>query len=245
MKDKIIDNQCPICGKKLCRRHYVYIHLRQVHHLDPTPYYVPRYLENLRRTPLEKIKYRKEYMKEWGQQAYLKKKDNPEYKRKRNEYTKQHNQIPRVKAAHKISYRKWQLSPKGRAWAKQARGKYREQRNVRRRQRWHQDSQYRLNSIMGASIYSALREKKDKRQWETLLPYTLDELIKHLENLFDEKMSWDNYGSYWVVDHKKPKSWFHYVAPEETEFQQCWALSNLQPLEKQENMNKSNKYESI
>ena len=55
-------------------------------------------------------------------------------------------------------------------------------------------------------------------------------------------MSWDNYGSYWHVDHIKPKSLFHYNNSENPEFKKCWALENLQPLEKFENIRKRDKY---
>lgn len=55
-------------------------------------------------------------------------------------------------------------------------------------------------------------------------------------------MNWNNYGSYWVIDHKKPKSLFKYYNPEDQAFRDCWCLANLQPLEVKENLNKSNKF---
>jgi 5-methylcytosine-specific restriction endonuclease McrA len=74
-----------------------------------------------------------------------------------------------------------------------------------------------------------------------LVGYTVNELINHLEKQFDGKMSWDNYGSYWDVDHRKPRSLFHYENAEDPEFKECWSLKNLQPLEHKENLRKGNR----
>ena len=97
---------------------------------------------------------------------------------------------------------------------------------------------------MATALYRALKSKKSGRKWELLVGYTVNDLIKHLESKFDDKMSWDNYGSYWEVDHIKPRSLFNYICPEDKEFKECWELSNLQPLEAIENMKKGNKYEA-
>lgn len=106
-----------------------------------------------------------------------------------------------------------------------------------------EDPQFRLNSGMARSIWFSLKGNKAGRKWETLVGYTLNELIIHLEFLFDENMSWSNYGSYWWIDHIKPKSLFNYDKPEDPEFKQCWALNNLQPLEAITNLRKGNKFD--
>ena len=61
-------------------------------------------------------------------------------------------------------------------------------------------------------------------------------------------MAWDNYGGRtedprktWHIDHIIPHSSFNYISLEDTEFQKCWALENLRPLEKIENMKKGNR----
>lgn len=53
---------------------------------------------------------------------------------------------------------------------------------------------------------------------------------QYLENKFDDKMDWSNYGSYWEIDHIIPLSkggLFHYT--------------NTQPLNKKNNRSKGNK----
>ena len=95
---------------------------------------------------------------------------------------------------------------------------------------------------MGVAVWSSLKNKKSGKKWEFFVEYNLEQLIKYLEKKFDEKMNWDNYGKYWAVDHIKPKTLFTYNSENDLEFKQCWALKNLQPLEKIQNIKKGNKY---
>ena len=105
---------------------------------------------------------------------------------------------------------------------------------------------YRLNRLSGCmstAIYRALKGEKNGTKWQILVGYKLKDLKQHLEALFQDDMSWDNYGSKWHVDHVKPKSLFNYSCPDDLEFMECWGLQNLQPLWAEENMAKGNKYD--
>jgi predicted transcriptional regulator len=73
------------------------------------------------------------------------------------------------------------------------------------------------------------------------LPFSIQQLKEHLESKFDEKMNWDNYGSYWDVDHIYPQSLLQYDNMQHENFLKTWSLDNLQPLSKIENIKKSNK----
>ena len=108
-----------------------------------------------------------------------------------------------------------------------------------------ENPKYRLNNSIASSIRHALKKEKAGRRWEILVGYTLKDLANHLESLFDDKMSWQNYGSYWWIDHIKPKSLFNYTMAEDSEFKKCWALANLQPMEKIANISKGNKYQLV
>lgn len=128
--------------------------------------------------------------------------------------------------------------------------KNKRKRNQTRMRSWKKqfetDPKFRLNNSIKSYIHHSLKNKggkKGNRKWEILVGYSLGDLVKHLENKFDENMNWNNYGSYWSIDHKKPKSLFNYTCPEDPEFKECWALSNLQPMEKITNLKKSNKYD--
>lgn len=74
-----------------------------------------------------------------------------------------------------------------------------------------------------------------------MLGYSAEDLKAHLERGFTSGMTWENYGSAWHVDHCVPQSSFKFQAASDSEFQACWALSNLRPLYALDNMRKSNK----
>ena len=71
--------------------------------------------------------------------------------------------------------------------------------------------------------------------------YAIDELRAHLESQFGDKMNWDNYGSYWHVDHIMPRAHFEFESVKDEGFQRCWALENLQPLEAKANLRKGDR----
>jgi len=100
---------------------------------------------------------------------------------------------------------------------------------------------HRLDNNVGRAMCGCLKGIKAGRKWEGLVGYGIEDLIRHLESKFKSWMNWDNYGK-WEVDHIKPKSLFNYEKPEDKEFKECWALKNLQPLEKLENRKKYNHF---
>jgi hypothetical protein len=106
--------------------------------------------------------------------------------------------------------------------------------------RYREDASFRLSTNVSKHIVAALRNKKHGSSWE-YLPYNKQQLREHIENQFDDKMTWENYGTYWHVDHIYPKSLLPYDSMEHPNFQKCWALENLRPLEAKANMSKGNK----
>jgi hypothetical protein len=117
------------------------------------------------------------------------------------------------------------------------------QRKKRLRERFIEnpeyEKRYRLNLNMASSIGMALKGKKNGRSWESLVGYTLDDLIGHLEKQFKPGMTWENRGKGgWHTDHIIPKSAFNFSSPEHLDFKKCWALKNLRPLWEEENLKK-------
>jgi hypothetical protein len=110
--------------------------------------------------------------------------------------------------------------------------------------RYHSIPKIKLHNNVACMVRLALRGKKAGNVLETILGYTTEDLMRHIENQFDDKMTWDNYGEYWHIDHVKPQSLFNFESFEEDEFKECWGLNNLQPLSAKENRKKSNKYRS-
>lgn len=105
------------------------------------------------------------------------------------------------------------------------------------------DPSYRLACYTRTAVYTCLKERDVTKYKSTfdLLPYSLEELILHLESQFKEGMTWDNYGE-WHVDHIKPMVSFNIQSPEDKSFQECWSLNNLQPLWGVENLSKGSRY---
>ena len=63
-------------------------------------------------------------------------------------------------------------------------------------------------------------------------------------------MNWNNHGvanmnrRTWNIDHIIPQSSLPYNSMEEENFQKCWALENLRPMESFANLRKSNHIEN-
>lgn len=119
--------------------------------------------------------------------------------------------------------------------------RYKAWRRKRRLERFKNEPKLRLDTNMGIAICEALCGRKAWRTWGSLTGYGLPDLMSHLELQFDQFMTWENYGSYWHVDHIIPRSFFKYETAEDPEFKKCWALSNLQPMEAIANIKKGNR----
>ncbi|MCW8279891.1 hypothetical protein K7A42_03260 [Agrobacterium sp. InxBP2] len=113
------------------------------------------------------------------------------------------------------------------------------------RQYYHEhrsnDPKYRVDSAISRGISkSIIVGSKAGRKWESLVGYSVNELMAHLERLFLPGMSFENYGC-WQIDHKIPKSVFNYETPDDVDFAHCWALDNLRPMWAEENRIKSDR----
>lgn len=138
--------------------------------------------------------------------------------------------------------KEWQERNKEKVRAYKA--KHRASEGYKKKQK---DPRVRLSSNVSRSIRYALSKtgatKGASRAFQHL-PYTIKQLKEHLEGLFQEGMSWDNYGE-WHIDHIIPQSALPYEDLDDENFQKCWALENLQPLWASENISKSSVHEGI
>jgi len=108
--------------------------------------------------------------------------------------------------------------------------------NINRNERMKTDPKYKLNHRMRCAVRQCLNGNKDG-PWKGLVGYSVDELKRHLEKLFQPGMTWENMGE-WHIDHKTPISVFNFTKPEHLDFKRCWALKNLQPMWAEENLSK-------
>lgn len=72
-----------------------------------------------------------------------------------------------------------------------------------------------------------------------LLGCSISFFKNYLSVQFRDGMTWENYGVYWHIDHKKPCSLFDLTQEEEQ--RKCFHYSNMQPLLATENLHKYNK----
>ena len=107
--------------------------------------------------------------------------------------------------------------------------------------KYHEDPKYKVHVNISSQIRQSIKSKKNGQSWEKLVGYSLNQLMEHLELLFEDGMSWDNYGE-WHIDHKTPKSWFEYSSYEDDNFRKCWALENLKPMWAKDNISKGNRF---
>lgn len=91
------------------------------------------------------------------------------------------------------------------------------------------DINFRLHENLRSRLSNALKGRVKNTTIEEL-GCSIEEFKLHLEKLFDENMNWENYGSYWEIDHIQPLSKggsFHYT--------------NTQPMHFSENRSKGNR----
>lgn len=117
------------------------------------------------------------------------------------------------------------------------------------------DPAYKLRCVVSSAIHNSIRKYeytnyKIKRVVKAIfdhLPYTPEQLKKHLESLWEPWMNWDNYGKYdkfkntWQIDHIIPQSKLIFVDFNDDNFKKLWSLSNLSPLDTIANIKKGNK----
>lgn len=201
--------------------------------MDDIKQYKKQYRENHK----EEIKqYKKqyylanaEYCKEYNKQY---REANAKYYKK---YNKEHNKKWReANPEHCKEYHK--------QWLKTNTEHRKKWYNEYEKNKYKTDLKFNLNSRMSRAIRSSLKNSKDGRSWESLVNYTLKDLIKYLQKTIPEGYSWRDFlEGKLQIDHKIPISVFNFTKPEHIDFQRCWTLKNLQLLPAEENLKKSDK----
>lgn len=138
---------------------------------------------------------------------------------------------------------------KARAWFKNRPDKVREYRQkykprmrayVKRRMR--EDPAFRITHRLRDRLKEFLWERKTHiGPSNRLFVCTPQELKTHLESQFAEWMTWENYGTLWHIDHRKPCAAFNLL--DAGEQRACFHFTNLQPLSAVENMKKGARFQ--
>lgn len=153
----------------------------------------------------------------------------------------------RCLAGSAAAYRKnWTKAQEARArWTQENRDFVRSYMREYQARLRSENPNFRLKSSVAARINFSLRARgssKERRSWESLVGYTLDELCRHIERQFSRGMTWENMGrGGWHIDHRQALSSFTFTSADDPEFRVAWALSNLQPLWAKDNLSKGAK----
>ena len=111
--------------------------------------------------------------------------------------------------------------------------------------RIQRDPEYKMRSRLRTRGYQVIRGAlagvtfMTSGEFVRALGIPVDAFLHHLESLFDEHMTWDNWGSYWHLDHIYPLS--EAKLKDRIEFLAVNNWRNLQPLEAKANIAKGDK----
>jgi len=111
-------------------------------------------------------------------------------------------------------------------------------RNARQRERYRTDPIFKLKVILRTRAKNAMRGVRGSGV--RLLGCSVVELREYLELHFLVGMTWENYGTAWVIDHIKPLAKFDLTNPEQAQVAFNW--SNLRPCWDVENSSKGSRY---
>lgn len=149
----------------------------------------------------------------------------------------------RSKEAHRSAASKYYREHRDqiRAWAREhnAKPEIKSRARARRAERYQNDPQFRLASVLRGRIRRAFKDGAGAKAAKSmaLLGCDIPALKRHLESRFKKGMSWRNYGVAWHIDHIIPCSAFD--LRDERQQRQCFHFTNLQPLPSRENIQKS------
>lgn len=91
-------------------------------------------------------------------------------------------------------------------------------------------------------LYRTIRQFNLEKESSTfeMIGYSANDLKLHIESLFEDGMSWSNWGE-WHIDHIRPLCTF----PKDTPISVVNSLTNLRPLWADENLKRSRKYQNL
>jgi hypothetical protein len=112
-------------------------------------------------------------------------------------------------------------------------------RNKRNKIRRATDPAFKIQGLLRGRLRSALKGKGKSKRTMELVGCTAAQLKVYIEQQFAPLMSWDNHGE-WEIDHRCPVALFDLSDPIQQRI--CFHYTNLQPLWKRLNRQKSDSY---
>ncbi len=166
---------------------------------------------------------------------------NKEYdNRKNREYYQQNKETINARI------REYQMEnpDKVQQWQKNFRNsdEFRAKRAEIMRERRASDPLFKLEGNIRCRINDALKNNRKSDSTEKLMGCSIEYMKQYLEWQFDDKMTWENHGVYWHIDHITPISWFDLSDPEQQK--DAFDYTNTQPLPITDNLSKGNRWAS-
>ena len=193
---------------------------------------------------IEKIKeYKKTYNKENPNLDYHKKyrEDNKELiSEKRKEYYEKNKEVIKEKVKLYNSENREYVNKRKCDKRNSKKEYYNSLNRDYIRNKKDSDPLFKLKCSIRSLISQSFKLKYTSKSKKTIEILGCDyECFKHyIENQFTDDMSWDNYATYWQLDHKIPISW----AKNEYEVYELNHYTNFQPLFWRDNISKGNKW---
>jgi hypothetical protein len=172
---------------------------------------------------------RKEYLKEKSQKY----RNDPENVEKLKKYREERRANSEIRQKEYEVNKQYRANPDNRE-------KIRKMKRDYERKRKKEDVGYKIKNNLRNRIRDALNGTNKSEKTMDLMGCDIEFFKIWLEFLFDENMSWENYGSYWHMDHVKPCELFDMTEEEEQKL--CFHWTNIQPLEGNENKSKGISY---
>lgn len=108
------------------------------------------------------------------------------------------------------------------------------------KKRKNNDPLYKLSCSIRTLISQSFKNQFTKKAKKTveILGCDFETFKEHIEIQFTDDMNWDNYATYWQLDHKTPISW----SESEEEVYKLNHYTNFQPLFWKDNISKGNRW---
>lgn len=110
---------------------------------------------------------------------------------------------------------------------------YRIKANERQAKKYKEDMGFRLIHGMRNRVRLALHNNSKYGNTINLLGCNIPKLREHLQEQFTDEMSWENYGTFWEIDHIRPCATFDLSKIDSQKV--CFHYTNLRPLSIREN----------
>lgn len=212
-----MEKQCVKCGKILDISYYRF---RKNKYENTCNYCVSEYNKKYREKHKEELKAKCKIWRDNNRDKIHEYNISNKRKQHIRKWSKQYNEREDVKQRLKIYYQNPEV----------------QQRIYNREKEKLNKPNYRLEhnvlTLLGGCLAGRIKQSPSL---EERCGYTAEQLRQHIKSQFTSEMNWDNYGTYWELDHIVPRFKFHYESYDDEQFKQCWALENLRPLTVKEN----------